>query len=65
MPFYDYVCPNCNKKSEVFVRNQSTQPKCKQCGTLLQRVYCGKMFGATGVKSGGCSGNCKTCSGCK
>jgi hypothetical protein len=29
------------------------------------RDYSGDMFSATGKQSKKCSGNCKTCSGCK
>lgn len=65
MPVYEYVCSNCKEKTEVFVRKEGQTPVCKKCGAELTRVYSGKMFGATGAKSGGCTGNCATCSGCK
>ena len=65
MPVFEFKCPKCNKQIELFVKNNNATPVCKECGTTLERVYSGKMYGATGCKSGACSGNCASCKGCK
>ena len=35
MPIYEYVCKNCSKKYDKFVRSQSSkvQLKCPNCGS--------------------------------
>ena len=38
---------------------------CPDCGGETERDYSGDMFSATGKQTKKCSGNCKTCSGCK
>ena len=41
------------------------QSVCPDCGGETERDYSGTMYSATGTASKKCSGNCKTCSGCK
>ena len=66
MPVFEFYCPKCNQKTEMLLKNEKSLPVCKKCGAEMQRVYSGKMYGATGAKNGGgCTGNCSTCSGCK
>ncbi len=65
MPLFEYECKKCGEKTELFVKNSATAPLCKKCGEPLSRVYSGKVYGATGQKGGGCSGDCANCSGCK
>ena len=65
MPLFEYECKKCGLKTELLVKNEQSQPICKSCGEPLSRVYAGRVYGATGQKSGGCTGNCASCSGCK
>ncbi len=65
MPLYQFVCPKCGKKSEELLKNCEMQIKCDVCGETLERDYTGSVYGSVGKRTGGCSGNCKTCSGCK
>lgn len=65
MPLFEYKCEKCNKVFEELVKNYNDQVKCSSCGGDAVRVYSGKMFTSTGKSCGGCTGNCKTCSGCK
>lgn len=65
MPLLQYVCKNCKKSFEELVKNFDDEVKCPDCGKTAERSYCGQMFSSTGKQSRKCSGNCKTCSGCK
>lgn len=65
MPLYEFACPKCGKTIEELVKSSETRLSCPDCGETMERVYSGKMYSCTGKKSGGCSGNCKTCGGCK
>lgn len=65
MPLYEFSCPKCGKKVEEFVRSFDVNVFCPDCGETMERVYSGKIYSSTGKKSGGCSGDCKHCSGCK
>lgn len=65
MPLYEFSCPKCGKRTEEFVRSFDAVLPCPDCGEPMERVYSGKVYSSTGKKSGGCSGDCKHCSGCK
>lgn len=65
MPLFEFKCEKCGKKTEEFVKNCDIVVKCPACGEKMSRVYSGKIYSATGKKTGGCSGDCKHCSGCK
>lgn len=64
MPLLQYVCPACGSESEELVKNSEQEVFCKKCGEKMNRSYSGKMYGATGKSSGGCSGDCSHCAGC-
>ena len=65
MPFLQYKCQICGKKFEELVRVYTDKVLCPDCGGETERDYSGEMYSATGKTSKKCSGNCKTCSGCK
>lgn len=65
MPLLQYKCPNCSKVFDELVKKYDDQVKCPACGTVAVRDYCGEVFTATGKPVKKCSGNCKTCGGCK
>lgn len=60
MPLYEYVCKQCNRRSEVLVRSSTVKPACPHCGSRkLQRQF--STFSAHGAPSTPCSGG--TCPG--
>lgn len=63
MRLLQYKCPSCGDICEELVK-EGERPICAKCGALLERYYGGKLYGATGKPSGGCSGDCSHCSGC-
>ena len=65
MPFLQYKCPSCEKRFDELVKTHTEEVKCPNCGEIAKRDYSGSMFSSTGAQSKKCSGNCKTCSGCK
>ncbi len=65
MPILQYVCKNCNKNFEELVKKHTDVVLCPVCGKPAERSFCGEMFSATGKTIKKCSGNCKTCGGCK
>lgn len=65
MPLFEFKCEKCGKETEEFVKNCEVSVKCPVCGEVMSRVYSGKIYSSIGKKSGGCSGDCKHCSGCK
>ncbi len=65
MPIFQYKCPNCGKKFEEIVKVYSDPVNCPGCGKTAERCYCGEMYSSTGKQTKKCSGNCKTCGGCK
>lgn len=65
MPLLQYTCENCKKDFEELVKNFDEEVLCPDCGKIALRIYSGKMFSSTGKPSKKCSGNCKTCNGCK
>lgn len=65
MPILQYACKTCGKSFEELVKKYDDPVTCPDCGAVAERCYCGEMFSSTGKTSKKCSGNCKTCSGCK
>lgn len=65
MPLFQYTCPACGKKFDEFVKRYDDAVLCPACGERAVRAWSGEMFSATGKPVKKCSGNCKTCSGCK
>ncbi|MDE6104233.1 MAG: zinc ribbon domain-containing protein [Clostridia bacterium] len=65
MPILQYVCKGCGKKFEELVKRYDLAVTCPDCGKVAERDYCGEVYSATGKPAKKCSGNCKTCGGCK
>lgn len=65
MPILQYVCPSCGKKFDELVIKHSDEVRCPDCGNVACREWAGAVYSATGKQAPHCSGNCKTCSGCK
>lgn len=65
MPFLQYKCPKCGKSFDELVKSHLDEVKCPDCGEKANRSYSGDMFSSTGKTIKKCTGNCKTCSGCR
>ncbi len=66
MPILQYRCAQCGKEFEELVRRYDEEEvRCPACGEKAERSYSGEIFSATGKPGKHCSGNCKTCGGCK
>ncbi len=65
MPFLQYKCLKCGKTFEELVKSHLDEVKCPDCGEVAGRAYSGEMYSATGKPTKKCTGNCKTCSGCR
>ncbi len=65
MPLFDYKCPKCGKKTTTLVKNYDQTVNCPDCDTVMEKDYSGNVVGGLGKKPSHCTGNCKTCSGCK
>lgn len=65
MPLLRYVCPKCKNTFEELVKRFDEEVVCPNCKTKAERNYNGEMFSATGKPAKKCSGNCKTCGGCR
>ncbi len=65
MPFLQYKCTKCGKHFEELVAKHTDVVPCPACGGETVRDYTGKVYSATGQTSKKCSGNCKTCGGCR
>jgi len=42
MPVYEYICPNCGKRFEIFWKTTRSIPlnrRCPDCGTLSPKIY--------------------------
>lgn len=64
MPLLQYKCPACGREFEELVKSFDSEVLCPACRQKAQRVWCGKVYSATGKPQKKCSGNCKTCGGC-
>ncbi|MFH1538894.1 MAG: FmdB family zinc ribbon protein [bacterium] len=67
MPYYDYICDDCEEAFEVFfsINDNRDGVKCSGCGSKNVRrnfgsVYLPKKSGGGGTGGGG--GSCSTCS---
>lgn len=65
MPILQYRCKACGKKFEELVAKFDVPVRCPDCGGETERDYSGEMYSATGKPVKKCSGNCKTCGGCR
>ena len=65
MPLLQYRCKACEKKFEELVRKFDDPVTCPDCGGETERDYSGEIYSATGKPAKKCSGNCKTCGGCR
>lgn len=65
MPVLQYKCKNCNERFDELVKSYLDEVKCPKCGGETARDYAGDMLSATGKPTKKCSGNCKTCGGCR
>lgn len=65
MLILQYKCEICGKKFEEFVKKFDEPVVCPDCGGAAERDWSGEMYSATGKPVKKCSGNCKTCGGCK
>lgn len=65
MPLLQYKCAKCGKRFDELVKSHLDKVACPACGGETTRDYSGTMYSSTGAASKKCSGNCKTCSGCK
>ncbi len=65
MPFLQYKCKTCGKRFEELVKVYTDKVACPDCGGETERDYSGEMYSATGKPTKKCSGNCKTCGGCR
>ncbi len=65
MPVLQYRCSVCGKSFEELVKRHDEEVKCPFCGGAGEREWSGCIYSATGKPVKKCSGNCKTCGGCK
>ena len=65
MPFLQYKCTACGKRFEELVAKHTDKVVCPDCGGETARDYTGTMYSSTGKPSKACTGNCKTCGGCR
>ena len=65
MPLLQYKCTKCGKKFDELVQVYTDKVVCPDCGGETERDYSGEMYSSTGKQSKKCSGNCKTCGGCR
>ena len=65
MPLLQYKCARCKKSFEELVKKFDCEVFCPVCGEKCDREYSGEVFSSTGKPTKKCSGNCKTCGGCK
>ncbi len=65
MAFLQYKCSSCGKEFDELVKNSEQVVFCPNCKQVAQRSYSGTMYSQTGKTVKKCSGNCKTCSGCR
>ncbi|MBQ9729046.1 MAG: zinc ribbon domain-containing protein [Clostridia bacterium] len=65
MPFLQYKCESCGKKFDEYVKVYTDPVRCPYCQGVTRRDYSGAVYSSTGQQSKKCSGNCKTCGGCR
>ncbi len=65
MPLIELKCDKCGYRGEELVKADGKYPKCPECGESLTQNFNGKLCVNGVKKGGGCSGDCKHCSGCR
>lgn len=66
MPVFEYKCDACGKVFDEYVKKSDDEVFCPACKARARKNLSGKMWTATGKTCGGnCTGDCKTCGGCK
>lgn len=65
MPVFRYACKQCGNTFEELVRSYEEEVICPVCKTKAERVWCGKVYSATGAPVKKCSGKCSECKGCR
>lgn len=65
MPLLQYKCPDCGKEFEELVKSHTDPVVCPDCKAPCVRSYSGTVYSSTGKPVKKCSGNCKTCGGCR
>ncbi len=65
MPLLQYKCKACEKKFDELVKVYTDTVVCPFCGGETERDYSGDMYSSTGKTTKKCTGNCKTCGGCR
>ncbi len=65
MPLLQYRCKNCGIEFDELVKKYDDTVRCPKCGQTAERSFCGEMYSATGKTVKKCTGNCKTCGGCR
>ena len=63
MPVYEYVCPKCQRKFEVFAsiaqKEKGLDPVCPKCGN----AGAAQVFSRVGISTGGKNRSSPCCSG--
>lgn len=65
MPILQYKCPNCGEQFDELVKKYDDEVVCPHCKGKAERSYRGTVYTGTGKSVKKCTGNCKTCGGCK
>lgn len=65
MPILQYKCLSCGEQFEELVKKYDDKVICPRCKGRAERSYSGAVYTYTGKKQSHCTGNCKTCGGCK
>ncbi len=65
MPLLQFKCPRCGKVFDELVKSHADGAVCPDCKLPAERLWCGKMYSATGKPAKNCSGRCSECHGCK
>lgn len=65
MPVLQYECKKCNLSFDRLVKKFDDPVYCPSCQGQAVRSYHGDVVSATGKPVKKCSGNCKTCGGCR
>lgn len=65
MPILQYKCLKCGRQFDELVKKYDDRVLCPYCRGESERSFSGKMYSGTGKTCPKCSGNCKTCGGCK